>query len=176
MDRFKETNWNRPRLDGVPFRNLRDEDRLELEKRFELQEIKEAIWECDWNKSPGPDGFNFNFFKKFWDVVKNDIWRMFNEFYDNGVLARGCNASFLALIPKVDSPLGLNDYRPISLVASIYKMISKVLAGRLKRVISRIIEENQSPFVGGRNLLDGVVIANEVLDEAKKKKKPLLSF
>ena len=173
-NRYKESCRDRPTLDGVQFRSLREDDKVLLDKKFDLEEIREAVWDCEGNKSPGPDGFNFTFIKRFWDLLKDDIWRVLNEFYENGRLSKGVNSSFIALIPKVESPLGLNDFRPISLVGCIYKIIAKVLAARLRNVMHYLIEENQSAFVGGRLLLDGVVVANEVVDDAKKRKKNLL--
>lgn len=66
--------------------------------------------------------------------------------------------------------------RPISLVNSLYKIIAKVLARRLKEVLNGVIDHTQSAFIGGRFLLHGVLVVNEVIDEAKKKKKPCLVF
>ena len=158
-------------MDGVQFRSIREKDKALLDKKFDLEEIREAVWECEGNKSPGPDGFNFTFIKKNWDLLKGDVWRVLNEFHENGRLSKGVNSSFIALIPKVESPIGLNDFRPISLVGCICKIIAKVLAARLRNAMHYLIEENQSAFVGGWFLLDGVVVANEVVDDAKKRKK-----
>lgn len=77
------------------------------------------MWSCEGNKSPGPDGFNFTFFKSCWEVVEGDIVRFMNEFHANGVLPRAITSSFVALIPKNDSPQSLGEYRPISLIGSL---------------------------------------------------------
>ncbi|PNX67320.1 cysteine-rich receptor-like protein kinase, partial [Trifolium pratense] len=79
-------------------------------------------------------------------------------------------------IPKVDSPQRLNDFRPISLVGSLYKILAKVLANRLRLVIGSVISETQTAFVKDRQILDGILIANEVVDEARKSKKELMLF
>lgn len=84
--------------------------------------------------------------------------------------------SFIALIPKIESPVGINEFRPISLVGRIYKTVSKILSKRLKMVQPKWIDVNRFAFLGGRNMLDSVMIVNEVVDEAKKKKKPTLTF
>lgn len=76
---------------------------------------------------------------------------------------------FFTLIPKKKSPLDLDDYRPICLVGCIYKVISKFVASRLKRVIGNIISSSQSAFVPVRNLLDGVLVANEMVDYPRRK-------
>ncbi|XP_028075237.1 uncharacterized protein LOC114277538 [Camellia sinensis] len=88
----------------------------------------------------------------------------------------GMNISFFTLIPKKVNALNLNDYRPISLIGSMYKLLSKVLASRLKPVLPEVINETQSTFLGGRNILDGVLIANEIMDGWKKAKKKGLLF
>lgn len=113
--------------------------------------------------------FNFSFIKKFWKIPGDDFCRMVADFHINGTLARGCNASFLVLIPKKENPNDLNDYRPISLVGCMYKVISKLLAGRLSKVLGSIISENQTAFLKGRNILDGVVVLNECWTMQKRR-------
>lgn len=108
--------------------------------------------------------------------MKEDICLVLKEFHSHGRIPRGGNASFIALIPKVENPLDLGDFRPISLIGCLYKIMAKVLVKRLKRVMKFIIHESQMVFIGGRNIVVGVVIANEVVDEAKKKNKPILIF
>ena len=71
------------------------------------------------------------------------------------------NATFIALIPKKNDASNIRDFRPISLVGSLYKILAKVLANRLKVVLDKLISESQNSFVGGRQILDSVLIANE---------------
>ena len=86
----------------------------------------------------------------------------------NGIFSKGCNTPFIALIHKVSDPLGLSDYKPISLIGYVYKIVSKLLAKRLKKVMSSIIDGRQSAFIEGRHLLHGVLVANEVVEKAKR--------
>jgi len=141
-----------------------------------VDEVKVAVWDCDRFKSPGPDGVNLRFIKEFCLLLKEDIMCFIMEFHRNGKLVRGINTTFIALIPKVKNPQKLNDFRPISLVGSMYKILAKVLANRLRMVVGKVISETQTTFVKDRHILDGVLIANEVVDEACKLKKDLLLF
>ena len=98
------------------------------------------------------------------------------DFALNGHWPRGSNASFLCLIPKVENPQQLGEFRPISLVGCLYKIIFKALSLRLKKVISKVIDVKQSTFLEGRGLMDSVLVANEVLDEYKRKRKSCAFF
>lgn len=102
-------------------------------------------------------------------MIKDDILRMLREFYDNGRLVKGLNSSFIALIPKKEGAISLSEYMHISLIGLVYKILSKILAARLSRVIDNVISTNQSAFVGDRYILYGVVILNEAIVEAKKR-------
>ena len=143
---------------------------------FKEEEIRAAVWSCGSEKSPGPDGLNFKFIKQFLEVLNPDISRFLDEFHANGIFPRGSNKSFVALIPKVKDPQNLNEYRPISLIGCIYKIVAKLLANRLKLVMPDIIDERQSTFISGRHLLHNVLIVNEVVEEAKRHQKPCLVF
>lgn len=155
---------------------LVDADRAVLTEAFSEDEIRNAVWECEGAKSPGPDGFGFEFYKKSWEVIKGDLLRVFSEFHSNGKLARGCNSSFIALIPKKEGAGNLSQFRPISLIGSLYKLLATVLAKRLKKVIGKLIGENQSAFIKNRFILDGVVVLNEAIEDAKFSKAKRMFF
>lgn len=99
-----------------------------------------------------------------------------DEFHVNRILSRGLNSSFISLIPMVEDPLNLGKFRPISLVNSLDKILAKILAKRWSRVLPKVIYERQSAFLGGRSLLHSELVANEVVDETKRKKKKWLVF
>ncbi|KAK2366633.1 hypothetical protein QL285_079994 [Trifolium repens] len=93
---------------------------------------------------------------------------MFDQFHGNALLPKGVLSYFITLIPKVARPSTLGEFRPISLLGCLYKVIAKVLAARLAKVMDSVVATTQSAFVKGRNLVDGVMVLNEVLDLAKK--------
>jgi len=99
------------------------------------------VWQCEGTKSSGPDGYNFNFIKKNWELLKEDFVAALSLFHETGCILKGCNASFIALVPKVRDPSKLEQYRPISLVGAMYKIIPKVLASRMKKVLPSLIDE-----------------------------------
>jgi len=133
----RHAHW--PSMDALNFRTVNCRDKAVLIKSFSLDEVKAAVWDWDNFKCPGPDGVNLGFIKDFWDILKIDVIRFLTEFHRNGRLAKGINNTFIALIPKVDSPQHLNDFRPISLVSSLYKILVKVLANRLRYVIDSVV-------------------------------------
>jgi len=139
-------------------------------------EVKGAVWNCDSSNSPGPDGFNFGFIKFCWDILKGDVVSAVQRFAEGGSWPKGTNASFITLVPKVANPQQLNDLRPISLVGCVYKIISKILNSRLKRVLNKVIDPRQSAFLEGRGLLDSVLVANETIEKVKRKKKECVVF
>jgi hypothetical protein len=139
---FQATGEERPSVYGLPFRQLSFGEAGNLTRPFSIEEVKQAVWDCDDSKSPGPDGVNFDFIKKNWDLLKDDFMRLLVEFQRNGKLTKGLNSTFIALIPKVNSPQRLNDFRPISLVGYLYKVLAKVLANRLRLVIGSVVSDS----------------------------------
>jgi len=173
---FQQNFAQRPSMDGLHFHTLDHTQGVSLIRPFSLKEVKAAVWDCENYKCPGPDGITFGFITDFWDMLKGDVMRFLFEFHKNGRLTKGINSTFIALIPKVDRPQRLNDFRPILLVGSLYKILAKVLANRLRSVIGSIIFDSQSAFIRGRQILDGILVANEIVDEAHRCKKELVLF
>ncbi|GJX21172.1 RNA-directed DNA polymerase, eukaryota [Tanacetum coccineum] len=134
------------------------------------------MYKAGTDKVPGPDGFTFGFFRHFWHLVDRDVCEAVRYFFKFSDLPKGCNSSFIALIPKIPDANLVKDFRPISLIGSIYKIIAKILTNRLVDVLGGIINEVQSAFIKDRQILDGPFILNEVMSWCKKKKKQTLLF
>ncbi|KAK3189441.1 hypothetical protein Dsin_029002 [Dipteronia sinensis] len=97
------------------------------------RKVWEAVTRCDGNKVPGPDGMNLSFIRHNWKVIQEYFMKFMHEFHKDSSIVKELNNTFLALIPKCVKQETMRDFRPISLVGSLYKVLSKVLANRLKK-------------------------------------------
>ncbi|XP_074300282.1 uncharacterized protein LOC141631521 [Silene latifolia] len=113
-------------------------------------DVEKAFFSMKPNKSPGPDGFPPRFYQLYWDIIKDDITSAVLSFLNFGHLLPAWNNTHIVLIPKVDIPDHISQFRPISLCNVIYRAASKCIASRLRRVIDTIIGQNQNAFVSGR--------------------------
>ncbi|GJU10520.1 RNA-directed DNA polymerase, eukaryota [Tanacetum coccineum] len=175
-NRFVDPNSPRLVLESH-FPTVLSSDQIsDLESDVSYEEIKKAVWDCGINKSPGPDGFTFEFFRRYWKIIDVDVVAAVLQFFSLGILPPGCNSSFIALIPKMQEAKVVKDFRPISLIGSVYKIVAKILANRLSLVISSLISDVQSAFVANRQILEGPFILNELLSWCKHKKSKAMIF
>ncbi|GKA94699.1 RNA-directed DNA polymerase, eukaryota, partial [Tanacetum coccineum] len=148
----------------------------DLERPVTKDEVRTVVWGCGKNKSPGPDGYTFEFFCNSWDIIGSDLFEAVEWFFVHCSFTRGCNSSFVALIPKTHDPKFVSNYRPIGLIGSLYKVITKILANRLSFVISDLISDVQTAFLPNRQILDGPFIINDLLSWCKSKKQQAMVF
>ena len=164
---YQESEVWRPDVDGLPFATIGGENCRLLERNFD-KEVCGVLRDLQGDKAPGPDRFTIAFFQHCWQVLQEDIMGFFQEVYEQGQFEKSLNANFIALIPKKPNALNIKDFRPISLIGSIYKLLAKVLANRLRGVLDGLVSKSQNAFVGGRQMVDFVFIANECLDSRLK--------
>ncbi|KAK3218925.1 hypothetical protein Dsin_012895 [Dipteronia sinensis] len=134
-EHFTNTCVDRPRIEGIEFVQISTKSKSSLEENFNIKEMKEALDGCDGNKAPGPDGFNMNFIKKRWKDIEGDFMSFLNDFSMYGSEVSCLNHTFITLIPMVANPSSISDYRPISLVNSLYKVLAKILSNWLRKVM-----------------------------------------
>nr|GFB30574.1 RNA-directed DNA polymerase, eukaryota, reverse transcriptase zinc-binding domain protein [Tanacetum cinerariifolium] len=129
----------------------------------------EAVWDCGIDKSPGPNGFTFGFYRRYWKLIENDVVDAVTCFFHQGSFYKGDNSSFIILISNTPNANMVKDYMPISLIGCMYKVISKILANCLVVVLGGLVNEIQSAFVADKQILDGPFILNELVQWCKQK-------
>ncbi|GAU37344.1 hypothetical protein TSUD_395250 [Trifolium subterraneum] len=148
-----------------------DDDNCVLTAPITKVEIQQALFQMHPDKSPGPDGFNPDFYQRFWEECSDDIFSVVSTLLERGYFPTSLNETNICLIPKCDNLTSMRDLRPISLCNVLYKMISEVLANRLKCCLDKCVSQEQSAFVEGRSILDNALIATEVIHALKRKTK-----
>jgi len=128
---------------------------------FSHEEIKKALFQIGGLKAPGPDGLHAVFFKRFWDLLGDSLVTEVLDAVNNCKIPDGWNDTTIVLIPKVNNPTMVSQFRPISLCNVVYKVISKMLANILRGILLDIISDHQSAFVPGRLITDNILIAYE---------------
>ncbi|KAM1484563.1 hypothetical protein TB2_035686 [Malus domestica] len=121
-------------------------------------------------KAPSPDGFQGIFFHSFWNIIMDEVNGLVCDLVNGRASPKSINSTFIVLIPKVPNPENVSQFRPISLCNYSYKIVSKVLANRLKPLLPIIISPSQSAFVVGRQIQDNVLITHEVFHFLKMRK------
>ena len=141
------------------------DDCRDLEAEVTEEEIRKVLFAMKSNKSLGPDGFPCEFYKLTWPVLRRDFVVAIQSVFQFGFLPKGVNSTILALVPKKTDSMEMKDYRPIACCNVLYKVVSKILANRLKKLFPNIISDNQSAFIKERLLMDNVLLASEMVKD-----------
>eukprot|EP00253_Pinus_taeda_P027470 PITA_27470 len=136
-----------------------------------MEEVEEAVKSMPNDKAPGPDGFTINFYKACWPTIKSEIWEVVEDSRRSSTILKSLNSTFLALIPKEENAHIPDNFRPIALCNVIYKIISKVIANRFKHILPNLISEEQSGYIEGRQILDNILLAQEMVHTLQTRKK-----
>ena len=142
----------------------------ELQRMVTEAEIQKAVFDIGSDRASRPDGITAAFYQQFWPDVKNAVITEIQRFFQEGIMRDSMNHTNICLIPKKNVSTSMADFRPIALCNVSYKIISKILVDRLKQHLPFIVSENQAAFIGGRNIMDNVIIAHEMLHSLKKRK------
>lgn len=150
--------------EGGIFTNLiSTEEAIHMIREVSNEEIKNALFDIDDNKAPGPDGYTSKFFKKAWTVIKDDFCKAVKEFFITVKLLGEVNATLITLVPKIATPMKVSDFKPIACCNVIYKCISKVITHRITKVLTKVVDKNQSAFIPGRAITDNILLTQELL-------------
>ena len=121
-------------------------------------------------KAPRPDGMPPLLFQHFWSDIGDVVTKAILDFLNKGLAPPNFNETYIVLIPKIKEPKCVTDYRPISLCNVVFRITSKVIANRLKKILPSIISDTQSAFVHGRLITNNVLVAFESIHHIHHKK------
>nr|XP_011459772.1 PREDICTED: uncharacterized protein LOC105350086 [Fragaria vesca subsp. vesca] len=175
MWKQEEIFWaQKAKADWLNFVNIiepviSDSDNAMLLQQVSDEEIQEAINSIGVLKAPGPDGIHASFYQNCWKEVKDTVIPMIKACFRDGKLIRNINHTNIALIPKIENPTKVNDFRPISLCNVSYKIITKIMIKRLRPLLTKCISKNQGAFAPGRSIHDNILIAREIFSDFNRR-------
>jgi hypothetical protein len=159
--------------DSTPTR-ISNETNVELTKELTLKEIKEAIAAMPKDKAPGCDGILTEFFQEMIEEVSPILFQAFSAMLRRGETSEWINKGLITLIPKSGDHAKIGNWRPITLLGSLYKILAKTLARRLQDLLPSVIRPNQTGFVEGRSILDNTFLAQEAQAWAEESNQDLI--
>eukprot|EP00253_Pinus_taeda_P034448 PITA_34448 len=124
------------------------------------EEVSEVIKDMHNGKAPSPDGFNVDFFKSCWRIVKQDILNVVEDFGKNRTVLKAFDTAFISFIQKQDNAMTPDRFRPIALCNLEYKIISKVISNGLKPLLPTLVSREQTGYVEGRQILNNIIQAH----------------
>lgn len=143
---------------------------MRLCEQISKDEVCEALFQMHSNKAPGPDGFTTKFFQNYWSFLGDEVGNLVEDFHKTRIFFKDLNNLVIALIPKRANYSSFSDFRPISLCNTLYKVVVKVLANRLKPMLEKIISVEQNGFVPGREITYNILIISEVIHTLRSSK------
>ncbi len=154
---FTEREWEELRGNG---KKLDEETKMELEGDISMDELEKSLKSSNINSCPGWDGVSYKCIKKLWAYLKDIMLNMANDSFREGKLPESLRTGLIKLIPKGKNSTRVEDWRPITLLPTSYKIISGVIAGRLERTLPHIIGRSQKGFLRHKNM--GTVLHNVI--------------
>ena len=152
---------------------LNTHDLTKLDLPFIVEEVWRTIEQLPPGKAPGPDGFTGRFYRSCWSIIKDDIMAAISAIWSRKfVNFKVLNTAFITLLPKVDSVERPKDFRPISLVHSFAKLVTKLLANRLASRLQQLVSPNQSAFIKGRFIQDNFMLVQQTARFLHQQKQP----
>lgn len=151
-------------------RYVDQEDSEEIQKEVTLDELEATLKWFKKDKSPGPDGWTIEFYIAFFDILGHDLLNIVEDSRRRGRISSAIKSTFIALIPKTDAPSSFDDFWPISLCNCLYKIIAKIIANRLKPILSQHITFEQFAFLHHRQIHEAIATAQELSHTLQIKK------
>ncbi|KAL0439833.1 UNVERIFIED_CONTAM: hypothetical protein Slati_2466300 [Sesamum latifolium] len=141
---------------------ISEEEGRQLLRHVTADEVKQVVFDIDETKAPGPDGYSSGFFKATWPIMGREVTQAILDFFATGKLLKQVNATLLSLIPKVQQPTLVAEFRPISCCNVLYKVVTKIIVQRMSGLLSSLISPSQNAFVPGRSIGDNILLAKEL--------------
>ena len=157
-------------LDKVNLPELSPERQNSCEGIISQQECEDALKKIKSNKSPGDDGIPTEFYKTFWNEISSLLVHVYNKSFENKILPLSMRKSVITLIHKKEDKTNIENYRPISLTNTDFRILACVLASRLQRVINDIVGPDHTAYIKGRFIGSNVRLVQDVFDLYNKKK------
>ena len=152
---------------------LKPSDRKTCEGLITRAEITQSVKDMEPNKSPGIDGLTVNFYQHFWDILAPELTAVYNYAYTSGLLSLSQRRGVITLVFKKGDRTRLSQWRPISLLTTDYKILTKALARRLTSVLHKIIHTNQTACIPTRTINDNVSLLRDAITYANDTNTPL---
>ena len=156
---------------------LNEEEKISIEGKITEYECACALRDMNNNKSPGSDGIMTEFFKIIWYDLKSFYVKSLNYSFENGSLTTLQKQGIISLLPKKDNDLcSLNNWRPLTLLNTDYKIVTKAIANGIKKFLPKIIDSSQTGFIKGRYIGENICLIQETIEMVEKENMPGLLF